>query len=80
MNAVQRERKGILSLPGSLEEATSLMENSDLVGKVLGAHMHQNLVANQRKEWNDHRRAVRGMDIEDHLVTPYELNMLLPIL
>jgi len=80
MNQSRRDELGIKSLPSSLEEATDLMEKSDLVRKVLGEHIHSGLVANQREEWNEYFREVRGKDREDHLVTKYELEKLLPIL
>lgn len=80
MSPEERKRGRIVSLPGSLEEATSLLEQSELAGKVLGSHIHRSLVANQRQEWKEYYREVRGKDREDHLVTQYELEKLLPIL
>ena len=80
MSLNERNKHGIISLPGSLEQATALMENSSLVRSILGDHIHTSLVANQRTEWYEYYREARGKDREDHLVTPYEVKKLLPIL
>jgi glutamine synthetase len=67
-----RERKalGIKPLPGSLAEAISAMEDSELVAETLGEHVFDFFLRNKRAEWQDYRRQV----------TPFELNRLLPVL
>ncbi|HZX01511.1 type I glutamate--ammonia ligase [Kribbella sp.] len=67
-----RERKalGIKPLPGSLAEAISAMEDSELVAETLGEHVFDFFLRNKRAEWLDYRRQV----------TPFELNKLLPVL
>ena len=67
-----RERKalGIKPLPGSLAEAISAMEDSELVAETLGEHVFDFFLRNKRAEWQDYRRQV----------TPFELNKLLPVL
>ena len=67
-----RERKalGIKPLPGSLAEAISAMEDSELVAGTLGEHVFDFFLRNKRAEWQDYRRQV----------TPFELNRLLPVL
>ncbi len=80
LSVQERKRRKIESLPGSLKEATSVMQNSELIRRVLGDHIFESLVANQKKEWEDYWAAVRGMDRRDHLVTEYEIGMFLPML
>jgi glutamine synthetase len=67
-----RERRalGIKPLPGSLAEAISVMEDSELVAETLGEHVFDFFLRNKRAEWQDYRRQV----------TPFELNRLLPVL
>ncbi|GAA3090072.1 glutamine synthetase [Kribbella aluminosa] len=67
-----RERRalGIKPLPGSLAEAISAMEDSELVAETLGEHVFDFFLRNKRAEWLDYRRQV----------TPFELNKLLPVL
>ncbi len=80
LSAQQREERKVASLPGSLKEATAVMKKSKLVRKVIGDHIFESLIANQEKEWDEYWAAVRGKDRRDHLVTPYEIEMFLPIL
>src|SRR3989344_3939188 len=79
MSLEERKKRGIYSLPGNLNEATKIMENSAFVKRVLGEHIHTSLVENQKIQWKKYRREVRGKDIEDHLVTDYELQKLFPL-
>lgn len=80
LSAEERKERKVSTLPGSLEEATEAMKKSELAHKILGSHIHESLVANQEKEWDDYWCAVRGIDRRDHLVSPYEVETLLPIL
>ena len=80
MEEGDRRARGVYSLPGNLRDATELMETSGLVRGVLGEHIHTSLVENQKIQWRKYHREVRGKDIEDHLVTDYELGKLFPLL
>ncbi len=70
MSASERESRGIGMLPGSLQEAVKLTENSELVRDALGDHVFENFIANKKIEWDQYRIQV----------TDYELNKYLPIL
>ena len=67
----ERERKalGIPSLPRNLDEAITIMENSDLVAETLGEHVFDFFLRNKRQEWQDYRTQV----------TQFELDKLMPI-
>jgi len=80
MSAKEREKRGIVSLPGNLQDATALMEGSDLARKVLGDHVFDSLVVNQKAEWEEYYLEVRGKDRKHHLVTEFEIERLLPVL
>ena len=44
--------KGILHLPGTLQEALVLMETSELVATTLGDHVFEWFLRNKRAEWD----------------------------
>ena len=66
----ERRALGIETLPSSLSEAISRMEESELVAETLGEHVFDFFLRNKRAEWLDYR----------HQVTPFELNRYLPVL
>ena len=70
MSEEERKRRGIGTLPGSLQEAILLTEQSELVRKVLGDHVFSAFLRNKKIEWNNYRTQV----------TDYELKRYLPIL
>ena len=70
MDAEERERRGIGSLPGSLLEAILLTEKSEMVRKALGNHVFDAFIKNKKVEWDQYRTQV----------TDYELKRYLPIL
>jgi glutamine synthetase len=63
-------KAGIKPLPGTLDEAVSAMERSDLVADALGEHVFEWFIRNKRSEWDQFCRQV----------TPYELARYLPTL
>jgi glutamine synthetase len=63
-------RSGIRRLPGTLDEAVSAMERSELVAEALGEHVFEWFIRNKRSEWEQYCRQV----------TPYELTRYLPTL
>ncbi len=70
MSAAERESKGINMLPGSLQEAVMLTEQSSLVRNALGEHVFANFITNKKVEWDMYRTQV----------TEYEIQRYLPIL
>jgi glutamine synthetase len=66
----ERRALGIEALPGSLAEAISVMEKSELVAETLGEGVFDFFLRNKRAEWDDYRSQV----------TPFELERSLPIL
>ncbi|HEU4724532.1 MAG TPA: glutamine synthetase family protein [Candidatus Eisenbacteria bacterium] len=70
MNADERKKHGIESLPGSLSDAVDALEKSKLVRDTLGEHVFEKFVVNKRIEWDNYRTQV----------TDYELDAYYPIL
>lgn len=66
----ERAAAGIEMLPGSLNEAITAMEGSELVRSALGDHIFEKFIENKRIEWDSYRSHVHE----------YELNRYLPVL
>ncbi len=67
MGELEREHRGIRSLPGSLHEAMLAAENSELLRDCLGAHVHQKLIENKQIEWDKFRKVVSQYELETYL-------------
>jgi glutamine synthetase len=67
MSIDERAERGIESLPGSLIEAISLFEKSELAKKVLGDHVFHKFVANKKIEWDQYRMQVADYEIKKYL-------------
>jgi glutamine synthetase len=70
MKPEERERRGIKMLPGSLDEAILLAEQSEVLKKALGEHVFHSFIENKKIEWDLYRTQV----------TDYEVKRYLPIL
>jgi len=66
----ERRAMGMMPLPGSLAEAITAMERSELVAETLGEHVFDFFLRNKREEWQAYRSEV----------TPFELGRYLPVL
>ena len=67
LSDAERRRAGIASLPESLPEALTAMEQSELVQRVLGDHLMGWFLANKRAEWDEYRSYVTGLELERNL-------------
>ena len=67
MTKEEREQKGILSLPGSLEEALIEFKRNSLVKRALGEHIYNEFVASKEKEWDEYRTQVTEWEIDNYL-------------
>jgi glutamine synthetase len=66
----ERRALGIAPLPGSLSDAISALESSELMAETLGEHVFDFFLRNKRAEWESYRQQV----------TPFELSRYLPVL
>ena len=67
MSEKERKTRGIETLPGSLEEAIRLLENSDLMRQTLGEHVFNAFIENKKIEWNKFRAHVTDWERERYL-------------
>jgi glutamine synthetase len=67
MSESERAARGILSLPGSLYEAVSECEKSELVQRTLGDHVFNKFIENKKIEWDTYRIQVNVYEVERYL-------------
>jgi glutamine synthetase len=67
MTDAQREEAGIGSLPGSLNDAISLTEESKLVREALGEHTFKAFIANKKAEWDAYRMNITQWELDRYL-------------
>ncbi len=67
MNELDREEKGIQSLPGSLFEALKELSGCELIKSALGPHIYNRFVEAAMIEWNEYRTRVTKWEIEKYL-------------
>lgn len=63
----ERKTEGIESLPGSLGEAISITENSELIRKALGEHIFTRFIKLKKQEWEEYRIQVTQYEIDKYL-------------
>jgi glutamine synthetase len=67
MTPEERAAEGIGSLPQSLAEAVSAMEESELVAEALGEHVFDYFIRNKRSEWMDYKAHVTPWELDRYL-------------
>jgi glutamine synthetase len=67
MTPEERAAEGIASLPQSLTEAVSAMEESELVAETLGEHVFDYFIRNKRSEWLDYKAHVTPWELDRYL-------------
>jgi glutamine synthetase len=67
MTPEERAAEGIGSLPQSLAEAITTMEESELVAEALGEHVFEYFIRNKRSEWLDYKSSVTPWELDRYL-------------
>ena len=67
MTPEERAAEGIGSLPQSLTEAITVMEDSELVAETLGEHVFDYFIRNKRSEWMDYKAHVTPWELDRYL-------------
>jgi len=67
LNADEKAKEGITSLPGSLIEAIALTEESELVREALGDHVFNNFITSKKVEWDNYRVNVTEWELKAYL-------------
>ncbi len=69
MSDAEREKKGIMPLPGSLYEALEIAKTSNILPLALGQYTYESLLQNKRIEWDRFRSAVTDYELKRYLPT-----------
>ena len=67
MTPAERLAEGVEELPGSLDEAITVMERSELLPAALGEHVFEWFIRNKRAEWEDYKTQVTPFEIDRYL-------------
>ena len=67
MSQDELNARGISSLPGTLGEAISLAEKSDLIQQTLGEPTSSSLIRNKQIEWDKYRATVTDYEVRNYL-------------
>jgi glutamine synthetase len=54
-------------MPQNLNEATAIMEQSELVRETLGEHVFDYVLRNKKAEWAEYARQVSAFELDRHL-------------
>jgi len=63
----ERAAMGIASLPGSLQEALSNLENSSIIQDALGEHIFERFMEAKKQEYQEYKMAVHQWEIDRYL-------------
>jgi glutamine synthetase len=63
----EREKRGLVSLPGNLFEAILETQKSQFVKDTLGEHIFTRFLFNKKKEWEDYRIQISQHEIKKYL-------------
>ncbi len=67
LTSAEKQKMGILSLPGSLEEALNEMRASELIRETLGAHIWTHFLYIKGQEWDEYRTQVTDWELQRFL-------------
>lgn len=67
MSVKELQAQKIKFLPGSLDEAIELMEQSDLVRETLGSHVFEWFIRNKKDEWASYKTHVSQFELDRYL-------------
>ena len=67
MSDEERAKERIKTLPGSLIEAITLTEKSELVKEALGNHIFNNFITSKKVEWDRYRVNVTEWELKEYL-------------
>ncbi len=67
MNPEERKKYGIKSMPASLGQAIETFNQSELMKKIFGEYVYNNLLRLKEKEWDEFRSHVTDWEIDRYL-------------
>ena len=67
LTSAERRALGMDPLPGSLNQAITAMEKSELIAETLGEHVFDFFLRNKRAEWEEYRKQVTSWELDRYL-------------
>ncbi len=67
MTAADKEAAGIISMPGSLQEALEAFKDSAIAKETLGDHIYKKYIESKEAEWDRYRVAVTDWELDEYL-------------
>lgn len=64
MTKEERTAAGIISLPGTLQEAMEELENDEVIQAALGTHVYSRYMEAKRQEWDEYRTRVHNWEVD----------------
>ena len=68
MNSIERNERGIESLPGDIMKAVEFLNNDDVIKNTLGQHIYEHFVVAKEVEWHEYNTRVHDWELDQYLM------------
>jgi glutamine synthetase len=68
MNAIERSKREIESLPGDIMKAVEYLNKDDLIKETLGQHIYEHFVVAKEVEWHEYSTQVHEWELDQYLM------------
>ncbi len=68
MNAIERNKRGIESLPGDIMKAVDFLNNDEIIKNTLGQHIYEHFVVAKEVEWHEYNTRVHDWELDQYLM------------
>ena len=68
MNAIERSKREIESLPGDIMKAVEHLNKDELIKETLGQHIYEHFVVAKEVEWHEYSTQVHGWELDQYLM------------
>ncbi|MDZ7671612.1 MAG: type I glutamate--ammonia ligase [Halanaerobiales bacterium] len=68
MNAIERAKRGIESLPGDIMKAVEYLNQNSIIKETLGQHIYEHFVVAKEVEWHEYSTQVHDWELDQYLM------------
>ncbi|MCF8000421.1 MAG: type I glutamate--ammonia ligase [Halanaerobiales bacterium] len=68
MNSIERNERGIESLPGDIMKAVDYLNNDEVIKSTLGQHIYEHFVVAKEVEWHEYNTKVHNWELDQYLM------------
>jgi glutamine synthetase len=68
MNAIERSKRGIKSLPGDIMKAVEYLNQNSIIKETLGQHIYEHFVVAKEVEWHEYSTQVHDWELDQYLM------------